>query len=80
MKKIQLAVLLDKRAMQKRQVIVAESSPTNMRQSHYSVCTLKSMCNVLKTQKQVNLTLLLPVNLCLTQKNHQLTFLVLPLF
>lgn len=52
MKKIQLAVLLEKRAMQKRQVVVAESSPTNMRQSCYSVCTLKSMCDVLKTQKQ----------------------------
>lgn len=52
MKKIQLAVLLGKRVMQKRQVIVVESSPPNMRQSHYSVCTLKIMCDVLKTQKQ----------------------------
>lgn len=52
MKKIQLAVLLEKRAMQKRQVIVVESSNTNMRQSRYSVCTLKSTCDVLKTQKQ----------------------------
>lgn len=52
MKKIQLAVLLEKRVMQKRQVIVAESSPTNMRQSHYSVCRLKIMCDVLKAQKQ----------------------------
>lgn len=52
MKKIQLAVLLRKRVMQKCQDIVAESSPTNTRQPHYSVCTLKIMCDVLKTQKQ----------------------------
>lgn len=72
MKKIQLAILLEKRVMRKHQVIVAESSPTNMRQSHYSVCILKSMCDVLKAGKvgvpqHDFLTLLLPVNLCLTQ-------------